>query len=191
MSTTAASSNSGEELSALVLRAARGDQVAEREVCKRVVPAIRLFATRRLRARDAVDDFVQDALLLLIEAMRAGRVEDHGLIGLFALGICRNLARERARLGERRHELWQRYGPLVEATWEPSELVSRARLEDCLGRLTQRSRELLRRAFVECESNAEIGAALGLTEANARVVRHRALDLLRECVEAPAQRHLP
>ena len=175
----------GTGLGALVERAASGDRAAEDELCRMVTPAVRIFASRRLRARDAVDELVQDVLLVVIEAVRAGRVEDPERIGLFVLGVCRNLARERARIRDRRLALWEQHAPLLETSSQPAELVPRARLEDCLGQLTQRTRELLRRAFVDSETHAEIGAALGLSEGNARVVRHRALAALRECLERP------
>lgn len=171
-------------LGPLVERAANGDRDAEAELCRLVCPAIRLFAVRRLGAPDAVDEFAQDVLIVLIESLRARRIEDPARIGLFVLGVCRNLARERARIAERRRELWERYAP-AGAIWQPDEIVPRARLEDCLGQLTHRTREVLRRAFVASESHAEIAAALGLTEGNARVIRHRALAALRECLEAP------
>jgi RNA polymerase sigma-70 factor, ECF subfamily len=175
------------ELGVLVERARHGERAAEAEVCRAVTPAIRVYAARRLGTADAVDEFTQDALVVVVEALRAGRIVDPDRVGLFVLGVCRNFARERARKSERRRELWNQHAPLLETRSEPAELVPRARLEDCLGRLTQRTREVLHRAFVEVESHAEIGMALGLSEGNARVVRHRALAALRECLEPGVQ----
>src|SRR6187549_1027920 len=94
----------------LVARAAGGDREAESTLCRRFEAAVRLFARRRLRAPEAVDEFTQDVMLLLIEALRAGRVEDPARLGGFVLGICRNLALDRVRQKERRESLWQQYG---------------------------------------------------------------------------------
>ena len=48
--------------------------------------------------------------MLLVEAMRDGRIQDPARVAGFALGVCRNLARERARNGERRRALIAQYG---------------------------------------------------------------------------------
>lgn len=169
-----------------VARALLGDREAEREVCRRLAPAMLAFAQRRLQ-RSAADDFVQDALVLLLQAMRDGRVENPARIAGFALGICRNLARERARSGERRRELLAQYG------FSSSELGSaceaqplrREHLEDCYSQLTDHARRVLRATFCDDHADAEIAAALALSLANVRVIRHRSLAALRTCLESP------
>ncbi|HSC86824.1 MAG TPA: hypothetical protein VLC09_06115 [Polyangiaceae bacterium] len=50
-------------LAQLVTRAAQGDPAAEAELCVRFAPAVRAFARRRLRDRDAVDEFTQEVFL--------------------------------------------------------------------------------------------------------------------------------
>lgn len=168
------------------VRALQGDADAEREVCRRLLPAVRAFAQRRLRAA-SVEDFAHDALLLLVEAMRAGRIEDPSRVAGFALGICRNLARERARSTERRRELSLLYG-LSEAdfvTWDQELAVRREHLEDCFSQLTERSRSVIRATFCRDESDSDIARSLSLTEANVRIIRHRSLAALRGCLEKP------
>jgi RNA polymerase sigma-70 factor (ECF subfamily) len=59
----------------LVGQARAGERSAEETICKRFAPAIRAFARRRLRGKEAVEEFAQDVLLLTIEAVRGGRVE--------------------------------------------------------------------------------------------------------------------
>jgi RNA polymerase sigma-70 factor, ECF subfamily len=170
----------------LAFRALGGDVEAEREVCRRLLPAIRAFASRRLRPSSA-EDFAQDALLLLVEAIRERRVDDPRRLASFALGICRNLARERARSGERRAALMAAFG-LTEAdltTFTPPSDVRREHLEDCYSQLTERSRAVIKRTFVEDDDDVEIASMLGLTAANVRVIRHRTLTALRTCLERP------
>jgi RNA polymerase sigma-70 factor (ECF subfamily) len=143
---------------------------------------MRAFARRRLSAAMA-EDFVQDALVILIDAMRSGQIENHAA---FALGICRNLARTRARDGERRRELLEVYQGELDPFFALEEApVQRAKLEDCYSQLTERARRIVRRTFCEDASDSEIATALELTESNVRVIRHRTLAALRTCLEGP------
>ncbi len=172
----------------LAERAQRGDRLAERTLCQRLVPAIRAFARRRLRTSDAVQEFTQDVLLLFVEALRKGAVEDPARAPGFVLGICRNLAFDRARQRERRDELWAKYSPeLAELSLEPVEHATYEviHLEDCLSQLSQRARDVVRLSFGEGRSHAEVARSLDVSEANARVLRHRTLQSLRECMQKP------
>lgn len=174
-----------EAVSELVLAAGRGERQAEEVLCQRFAPVVRAFARRRLRGADAVEEFSQDALLLMIEAVRQGRVEQPDRIGGFVLGICRSLAFDRARQRERRAALWQAYGPALESVSLDAverEAYEIAHLEDCLSQLSKRSRELLRLGYVEARAHEEVAAALEISPANARVMRHRTLASLRECM---------
>jgi RNA polymerase sigma-70 factor (ECF subfamily) len=172
----------------LVGRAAEGDRGAEAALCRRFLPAVRVFARRRLRTPDAVAEFSQDVMLLFIEALRRGAVEDPARLGGFVLGICRNLALDRVRQRERREALWQQFG----AAWtelgadppapEDAPSYEIIHLEDCLSRLSQRGRDVVRLAYAEARSHGEIAAQLATSEANARVLRHRTLHALRDCM---------
>jgi len=172
----------------LVGRAAEGDRGAEATLCRRFLPAVRLFARRRLRTPDAVAEFSQDVMLLFIEALRRGTVADPARVGGFVLGICRNLALDRVRQRERRESLWQQYG----AAWtdlgadmpglEDAPGYEIIHLEDCLSRLNQRGRDVVRLAYAEARSHGEIATQLSTSEANARVLRHRTLHTLRDCM---------
>ena len=71
---------------------------------------MRLFARRRLRTKDAVDEFVQDVLLVLVEAMRRGAIEDPERLGGFVLGICKNHRARPREAARRRKELWEKFG---------------------------------------------------------------------------------
>ena len=167
-------------------RAVRGDRDCEREVCRRLLPAIRAFASRRLPGA-AAEDFAQDALVLLLEAMREGRIAEPARIAGFALGICRYLARERARSGERRRELLTQYG------WSQEDVIAlelpttlhRGHLEDCYSQLTDSARRVIRASFCEETEDAHIALALSISAANVRVIRHRTLATLRQCLERP------
>jgi RNA polymerase sigma-70 factor, ECF subfamily len=184
-STAAAVAPAGDSLAELVARAGAGDRAAEGALCSRFAGAVRTFARRRLRTPEAVEEFAQDVMLVLIEALRAGTVADPARLGGFVLGVCRNLAFDRVRQKERRASLWQQHGVTLEAlAAEPPEHASYEflKLEDCLSQLSQRSRDLMRLAYVEARSAEEIAAELGTSAGNARVMRHRTLHTLRSCM---------
>lgn len=170
----------------LVLRALDGDRAAEREICARLLPGIRAFAARRLRP-SSVEDFTHDVLTLLIEAFREGRIQDSSRVAAFALGICRNLARERARTDDRRRELSERFGPTEAdfAAWDAPLVVRRDHLEDCYSQLTERARRVVRATFCDDVPDSDIARTLAITEANVRIIRHRTLSALRSCLEKP------
>jgi RNA polymerase sigma-70 factor (ECF subfamily) len=169
---------------ALVTAAAAGDRRAEGTLCHKFAPAVRTFWRRRLRGNDAIDEATQDVFLRFVQALRSGAVTEPARVGGFILGICRNLARERARSQERRTELWEQFKDvLVSLDDEPG--VARyqvAQLEDCLSQMTNRSRDVIRHAYVDGQSASEIATKLAMSEGNVRVVRHRALEALRDCM---------
>jgi RNA polymerase sigma-70 factor (ECF subfamily) len=167
----------------LVGAAGAGDRRAESVLCRKFAPAVATFWRRRIRGVE-VDELVQEVFLRFVQALRSGAVDDPARVGGFVLGICRNLARERARSAERRAELWAQFGDAL-ASIEAEPAVASyqlAQLEDCLSQMTQRSRDVIKQAFVEGASAAEIAAQMSITEGNVRVVRHRALEALRECM---------
>lgn len=170
---------------ALVLRARAGDPRAETVLCQRFAPAVRAFARRRLRDAAAVDEFCQDVMLLFVEAVRANKLADPERAGGFVLGICRNLARDRARTRDRRRELAAQLD-VAETAYEPTPLAHYdvAHLEDCLSQLSARSRDLVRFTYVDAQPDAAIAAALDVTEGNVRIMRHRTLKALRDCMGA-------
>jgi RNA polymerase sigma-70 factor (ECF subfamily) len=156
----------------------------EAALVRRYSAVVRTFWRRRLRGADAVEEATQDVFLRLVQALRQGQVRDPERVGGFILGICRNIARERAAAGERRAELWQQFGDTLAAeTAKPDDTrYQLAHLEDCLSQMTQRSRDVIRFAFIDGEPAAAIASKMAITEGNVRVVRHRALETLRECM---------
>ena len=185
MTTPALSHEVASPLAELVARAKSGDKGAEALLCERFVPAIRAFARRRLRGSDAVNEFTQDVLILLIEALRTGVIRQPEAIAGYVLGVCRNVTQGRARQERRREGLWAQYiGDLqpLELSVEATTPLPVAKLEDCLSQLSRRSRDILRLSFFEMKSHAEIATEMDLSPANARVLRHRSLASLRDCM---------
>jgi RNA polymerase sigma-70 factor (ECF subfamily) len=177
---------SNDQPASLVTRAVRGDLPAEIELCRRFAPAARTYARRRLRTRESIDEFTQDVLLLFVEALRAGQIGEPERVGAFVLGICHNVARERARSRDRREALWARFGAsfAFDSDERPeSRPDDVAHLEDCLSQMTARAREVIRLAYVEGADNPAIASRLEMSPGNVRVFRHRSLETLRECMK--------
>jgi len=122
--------------------------------------------------------------MVVIEALRAGRVQDLERIDRYVLGTCPNVAHAMRRSLKRREDSMRRLsaelGSAVIAPW--ARLEGR-RVEDCLGGLAPRDSRVLQLLFQEERTAAEVASALGTTAGNVRVIRHRAITRLRECVE--------
>jgi RNA polymerase sigma-70 factor (ECF subfamily) len=170
----------------LVLRIARGDDArdAEAELCRRFAPRVRLYGLRHLRDEDRATDLSQSVLLAVLEAARAGRIEEPEHVDRFILGTCRNAA-QRVREREKRStsadsaELEQHAG-----SFEPSfERLDVGALMGCLHKLDARSRSVVLLSFQAERAADEIAQALDLTPGNVRVLRHRALADLRGCLD--------
>jgi RNA polymerase sigma-70 factor (ECF subfamily) len=72
----------------------------------------------------------------------------------------------------------------MDAASEDSDVaLDSSRLEHCLQQLPERERSVLVMTFYDDRPADEVGAALGLTPGNVRVIRHRGIERLRRCVE--------
>lgn len=175
----------------LARRLAAGDTTAEPELYRRLAPRVRLYGLRHLRDAAAADDLVQDALLMSFEMLRAGKVRQPDLFASFVLGTCRRIVAGVRRGEARRQRLLERFGPdLAPAANVPPHAVEAPidldRLTGCLERLPLRERSVVVMSFYVEAASERIGAELGMTPGNVRVVRHRALARLRSCMEGPA-----
>lgn len=165
-----------------------GARDAETELYRRLAPRVRLYGLRHLRSEAAAADLTQQVLLLTIENLRAARLREPARLASFVLGTCRMVVRDLRRGAERRQRLLEQFGadlPAAEAFGAPE--VDTERLADCLRRLPERDRSILILTFYAERSSAEVAAELGLTPANVRVIRHRALGRLRECMTGEGQ----
>lgn len=169
---------------AIAAAGARPDREAEAELYRRFAPRIRLYGLRHLRDAHAAADLVQQVMLTTLERLRAGEVREPGRIASFVLGMCRMVVLDLRRGTARREALLAAYGD-SEAQAEAAEarLLGGAHLERCLAALSERERSVLILSFFAERSADEAGAELGLSAANVRVIRHRALARLRECME--------
>ncbi|HEX9241340.1 MAG TPA: sigma-70 family RNA polymerase sigma factor [Anaeromyxobacter sp.] len=171
-------------LAARVAAGAGADRDAEREICRRFAPRIRLYGLRHLREESAAADLVQDVLLTVLERLRADALREPDRLASFVLGACRLTASQRRRGTARREALFARFGPDLVAGEPERPRLDVERLDRCLDGLPPRERAVLQLTFYADRLGAEIAAELELTPGNVRVVRHRALAHLRACMGA-------
>ena len=168
---------------AIAAAGARPDRAAEAELCRRFAPRVRLYGLRHLRDPHAAADLVQQVLMTALERLRAGEVREPERIASFVLGMCRMVVLDLRRGALRREALLAAYGDTRD--WiEPEETraIEAPRLARCLEALAERERSVLVLSFFAERPADETGRDLGLTAANVRVIRHRALATLRECM---------
>lgn len=163
-------------------RGATPDSEAEERLCRALARRIRLYGLRYLRSAERADDLVQDVLVLTLERLRRGEVREPERLGSFVLGVCRRLVADGRKSERRRRELEARWLPDREPVADAPAFVDDARLAHCLGALGERDRTVVRLTFVTEAEPDEIARALRLASGHVRVVRHRALARLRDCM---------
>ncbi|HEY7698607.1 MAG TPA: sigma-70 family RNA polymerase sigma factor [Vicinamibacteria bacterium] len=158
----------------------------EAELCRRFLNRARLYGLKHLRFDvTAAEDLAQQVMVILLEALREGRVEDLDRVDRFMLGTCRNVAHSMRRADGRALETKRRLSSeLAGASTPPWDLVESRRVEECLGALPAREARLLLLLFQEGASAAEAAEDLGISQGNVRVIHHRAIARLRDCVTA-------
>jgi RNA polymerase sigma-70 factor, ECF subfamily len=155
----------------------------EGALCRRFGRRILMYGQRHLKDEQAAHDLVQQVLLAVLEAARQGRIENPERIDAFVLGTARNICWDMRRASARQRRLAERAAAELPEAWEPVwPRLELERLWHCLGELDGRARTVIAMTFAEERSAEEIGAALALTPGNVRVLRHRALARLQDCV---------
>jgi RNA polymerase sigma-70 factor (ECF subfamily) len=166
---------------------AGADPEAEDELCRRMAPRIRLYGLRHLRDAAAADDLAQQVLLTTIEALRARRLRDADKLASFVLGTCRMTVLELRRGSQRRSRLLEQFGAdLITARAAAADYWDAGQLARCVQGLGERERTVVMMSFYDEQTSVEVADVVGLSEGNVRVIRHRALRQLRQCMGAHA-----
>ena len=163
------------------------DPVAEAELCRRMAPRIRLYGLRHLRDRHAADDLVQQVLITTLEALRARRLRESNKLASFVLGTCRMTVLDLRRNTQRKQSLLERFGAEMLAPTPPSTPgLDQEQLTHCVQRLNERERAVVVMTFYDEQTGGDVARFLGVSEANVRVIRHRAIHQLRACMGVAA-----
>jgi RNA polymerase sigma-70 factor (ECF subfamily) len=162
---------------------AGGAAAAEAELYRRLAPRVRLYGRKHLRDDQAAADLVQQVLLMTLERLREGRLREPERLASFVFGMCRMVVLDLRRTHARRERLLAAYGedvPVADASAAPR--LDRDRLLHCLEQLSERERSIIVMTFYEEAPARTVAKTLGLSDGNVRVIRHRGLQRLRECV---------
>jgi RNA polymerase sigma-70 factor (ECF subfamily) len=161
------------------------DAGAEAELYRRLAPRVRLYGLRHLRDPHAAADLVQQVLLVTLQQLRAGTLREPERLASFIFGTCRRVVLDLRRTGARRERLLRTYEADVPSGAPADEAqLDQGRLRGCLERLSERERSVLVLSFVDDQPAQRVATALGVSEGNVRVIRHRALQRLRGCMDA-------
>ncbi len=167
--------------------APRVDREAEAEFCRLLAPRVRRYGLRHLRDADEAADLMQHVLMKVLEKLRTGALRDTAQVVSFVFGTCRLVVLDLRRGSLRRERLLEAYGEdLPFADIAPAPRVDHERVGICLEKLSERERAVLVMTFHEDRDAGEVAGQLGLSAGNVRVIRHRALERLRDCVTAGA-----
>jgi RNA polymerase sigma-70 factor (ECF subfamily) len=169
----------------LARRVSRGDRAAEGALCGRLYPRVRAFARLRLREPAEAADFAQQVMVVVLRALRADRVADVAALGAFVHGVCKTTHLAWRRGDRRRDALLAQLGEeLVATTRIPDEAVDLGKAADCFRRLAPRAQAVVALSVIGGSESDDVARELGTTPGNVRVLRHRALRALHDCVTA-------
>ena len=170
-----------------IVGAAPGEaKEAETELVRRFAPRIRLYGLRHLRDETTTQDLTQEVLATTLEAVRAGRIREPERLASFVLGTCRMLVWDQRRGARRQGRLLATFGEGLAPDPAAGPALDAARLADCLAQLAERERVVVVLTFYADRSGDEIARELAMSPGHVRVVRHRALVRLRNCLGASA-----
>ena len=163
------------------------DRAAEAELFRRMAQRIRLYGLRHLRDQHAADDLVQHVLIITLEALRAGRLRESDKLASFVLGTCRMTVLDLRRNAKRKERLLEQFGADVLAPIRsPIPNLDQEQLTRRVQKLKERERAVIVMTFYDEQTGADVARFLGVSEANVRVIRHRAIHQLRDCMEVVA-----
>jgi RNA polymerase sigma-70 factor (ECF subfamily) len=172
----------------LVLQISSGSGAeAEAELFRRMAPRIRLYGLRHLRDEQAAQDLTQEVLITTLEALRAGRLRDPEKLASFVLGTCRMTVLNLRRGVQRKERLLEQFGAdLLMPVQTAMPQLDQEQLTRCVQSLKERERSVVVMTFYSEQSAADVSSFLGVSEANVRVIRHRAIHQLRDCMGVAA-----
>jgi RNA polymerase sigma-70 factor (ECF subfamily) len=171
----------------LARRIGVGEREAEAELFHRMAPRIRLYGLRHLRDVHASEDLMQNVLITIIEALRQGRLREPEKLASFVLGTCRMTILDLRHGAQRKERLLEQFGlDLLGSCESITPHFDQERLARCVQSLNERERSVVVMTFYNEQTGADVASFLGVSEANVRVIRHRAIRQLRDCMGVTA-----
>lgn len=171
------------ELVRLIGETAEAAPTAEGMLFQRYAPRIRVYGRKHLKSDALAEDLAQQVMLKVIEAIRAGRLEEPERLTSFIFGACRNVSWDLQRADQRQRKI-ERATVALHTEVSPPGTSERdvMRLFHCLGALPEREAQVVRMTYMEDREPEEIASRLGASAGNVRVIRCRALAKLKTCL---------
>jgi RNA polymerase sigma-70 factor (ECF subfamily) len=164
--------------------------LTEAELVARFWDRVRLFAARRVGDATAAEDIAQETLRRVVEALRAGRVENVDAMAGFVFQTAKHVCMHAHRSAGREAQAMRRLGdPSASGDVQPDALTSlvseerRARVRTALESLAREDRDLLRALYFDQLDTSELSARLGVSHGALRVRKHRALQRLADVLQ--------
>jgi RNA polymerase sigma factor (sigma-70 family) len=162
-----------------------GDPSAEEELVERYHRPVYSVAAARTRDPEAAQDLAQEILLAVLEALRAGRLENVERLSAFVQGTARNRINTylAALYRERNRQLAPPALPVAtpDDRYEQTEKATVVRR--ALEGLAPQDRKILLLTMVDGLKPGEIAARLGISSERLRKRKSRALQRVRKAVE--------
>ena len=99
------------------------------------------------------------------------------------LGTFRMTVLDLRRGAQRKEHLLAQFGADMLAPVQPAmPSLDHERLTRCVENLKERERTVVVMTFYDEQTGADVAGFLGVSETNVRVIRHRAIHRLRECM---------
>lgn len=169
----------------LVERILQGDRSAEEELVKRYWRGIFLVARVRVRKRDPEEayDLAQTTFMVVLQAIRAGKLREPEKLAGFIHGVASNLIRNFLCHTETACELNQEVpGP------DPVQLLEAAdrqrRAQEAINSLSEVDRQILMGVLVDGVSLEEIAQRLSMSAENVRTRKSRTIKKLKKKFES-------
>jgi RNA polymerase sigma-70 factor, ECF subfamily len=162
----------------LTQRIAAGDASAEAELAALFYQRVKAFASARLRGSDAASDVAQEAVLAVIEALRAGRLHEPFNLPGFVLGTAKHLVNNHHRKAARSPEVLEDPPDRpseAEPQWATLGAERRALVRAALLRLRALDRRILMLTLVDGMHPREIAPIVGLKPHVVRTHKARAV----------------
>lgn len=157
---------------------------SEEDLALRFTERLRLFAARRLNDISAAEDIAQETLRIVVQAVRANRIENRDALPGFVFQTARNICLHWIRSTAREKSAFARLErePVDEGSSDALvNLVSVERAQmvrAAMNRLGAEDKRLLTMIYYGDLGSDEIALTLGVTTAAVRVRKHRALQRL-------------
>jgi RNA polymerase sigma-70 factor (ECF subfamily) len=185
--------NAQDESAKLVAEIRAGSSDAFTHLVRLYQAKVRGYLGRFVRGADVVDDLAQETFISAYRSLASYRQESP--MGLWLLGIARNLALKHLRDEQRRrsHEAdsleaafsrWSEERMKAEESAEGRHEEVVAALRTCIEGLQKHSAGMIRDAYFKGRTAAEIAQESGKTEGAVWVTMMRIRQTLRECIGA-------